>query len=240
MKYSAFALICLKTVESITAPLVKNGLTKSVLVTLLGTTAATLVGFGKSATAQTIYPFDTVYDVQQVLTSIPGTDLFDALVSGFNPNAPYGLTNYTVRSYVRANLNTGVIAFNTDPVQFGLKDFPLGSVVYSGSGNDKLLGTSSGTSVIDFTIGRISGTTNEIITGGTGRFSGATGIINVFESEPIPEDPTATTLRGRAFSSGSFATPQKVPEPTTTTALIGIGLIGAALLLRQHHLKSTV
>ncbi|MBD2773552.1 hypothetical protein [Iningainema tapete] len=89
---TAFALIsdCLKTFKSITAPLAKSRLATSVLVTFLGTTVATFVGFGsstKSATAQIVYPFDVTYDVEDTLTPIPGSDVFEALISGFNPDA---------------------------------------------------------------------------------------------------------------------------------------------------------
>ena len=215
---------------------IKNRLFAKSLIVFLGTTSSVIGMNIESVTASTMtFPFDTVYDVEEILTPIPETDLFDALVTGFNPDAPYGLTDYIVESYVLVDIDTGIVTFDTDPTQFGLEGFPTGSVVYSGSGEDRLIGISSGTATLDFTTGLISGLSIETIVDGTGRFDGATGVFEIFESEPIPDDPTATVLEGQAQVSGSFQTTQSVPEPQTNRIWIGIGLI----LISKTFLRRT-
>ncbi|WP_201253364.1 hypothetical protein [Nodularia spumigena] len=72
------------------------------------------------------------------------------------------------------------------------------------------------------------------ITGGAGRFRGATGIFNFTEIESLDQDPTAP-LKGQAFVSGSFQTPQTVPEPSTDAILFNISVIGIGLMLRRSH-----
>ncbi len=222
-------------------PPIKSGLTKTALATLLGTTAATLLVFGSNAesvTAQTIYPFEESYEVSEILTPIPDTNLFTAVVSGYNPNAQYGLTNYTVSSYVQADLSTGVVTFDIYPERFGLEGYPRGGVLYSGSGEDRIFGSSSGTATINFATGIISGFSTDTIVGGTGKFSGATGTFDVFESEPIPDDPTATVLTAQASVRGSFQTPSEpVPEPSSYATIVGVGLMGAAFLRQKRSLQ---
>ena len=235
MRFQAFRWLsaCLKTIESLAVPLVKSSLVTACLTTLLGITTVTLVGFvssAKNAMALTIYPFDTVYDLQEVLTPIPRTNFIDALVLGYNPDAPYGLTNYMLKTYVKPDFETSTLTFNSDPATFGLEGFPVGSVVYSGSSANQLFGSSAGNAKPDPTTGTMMGFTTNTITGGTGEFDDASGTINVIQIDSIP----------KAFSNGVIQTPQTVPEPTATPVLISLGLTGASLLLRrQRYLQST-
>lgn len=53
----------------------------------------------------------------------------------------------------------------------------------------------------------------------------------------VDQDPTAP-LRGKAFLTGSFQTPQKVPEPKINLVLIGVEVTAAGFLLRQRRLRS--
>jgi hypothetical protein len=208
-------------------------------ITWLIPLAFTLVGFGssiKSATAQTTYEFDTFYDIEVILTPIT-PEVSQASISGFNPDAPYGLTNFSSINYSQFNPATGVFTFVPDAAQFGLEGLPVGVDRFFGSGDDQLFATSNATAAINFTSGILEGSGTVTITGGAGRFSGATGVLNFFETEPLDQDPTAP-LRGQAFLSGSFQTPRTVPEPTATTTLIGIGVTGAGFLLRQRRLLS--
>ncbi len=200
--------------------------------------ALTIVGLGsfvQSASAQTTYLFDTVYDTVVTLTPIMGTDVSQALVVGVNPNAPYGLTNFrSFNNYSRLDPTTGNLVFVQDASQFGLSGFPIGGEEFSGNGVDKLFGNSTATASFDFVNNVLSGTGTINITGGTGKFSGALGTINFTEIEPLNLDPTAP-LVGQAFLKGSFQTPQQVPEPATNTALIGIGTIGTGLLVKRRY-----
>ncbi|WP_375498719.1 hypothetical protein [uncultured Nostoc sp.] len=199
-----------------------------------------LVSVGTStakAIAQTTFPFDVVYDTNVTLTPIPSTDVSKAFVSGFNPDADYGLTNFlSIDNYSRVDPDTGNLVFVQDPAKFGLQGLPIGRDEFFGSGDDKLFGSSSATASFDFTNRQLVGSGTITITGGAGKFSGATGIFNFNETESLNQDPTAP-LRGQAFLSGSFQTPQKVPEPTTKAILFGICVIGIGLMSRRLTFK---
>lgn len=199
--------------------------------------AFTLVGFGssvESAFAQTTYSFDTVYDTFVTLTPITA-DVSQALVLGVNPNAPYGLTNFkSFNNYSRIDPTSGNLVFVQDASKFGLSGFPIGGEEFSGSGADKLFGNSTATASFNFPNNTLSGTGTINITGGAGKFSGANGTINFTEIEPLNSDPTAP-LKGQAFLKGSFQTPKTVPEPATNTALFGMGIIGAGLLVKRRY-----
>ncbi|MDF5724552.1 MAG: hypothetical protein PUP91_29635 [Rhizonema sp. PD37] len=201
--------------------------------------AFTLVGFGssvKSATAQTTFPFNVEYDTSVTLTPIPGSDVSTANVSGTNLiNAPYGLTNFTSLNYSRTNFQNGVpvsITFAPDAATFGLQGLPIGTDRFFASGEDQLFATSKASAIFDYPNQQLIGSGSETITGGSGRFTGATGTLTFNESEPLT-DPTAP-LRGQASLSGSIQVPQRVPEPNNTTTVISIGGIATGVLLRRR------
>ncbi|MCC5666316.1 hypothetical protein LC653_20930 [Nostoc sp. CHAB 5784] len=198
-----------------------------------------LVSVGANTTkaiAQTTYPFDVVYNTEVTLTPIPSTDVSKAFVSGFNSDAPYGLSNFSsINNYSRTDPNTGNLVFLQDPAKFGLQGLPIGRDEFFGSGDDKLFGSSSATASFDFINRQLVGSGTITITGGTGRFSGATGILNFSEIESLDQDPTAP-LKGQAFLNGSFQTPQKTPEPKTNATLFGICVIGIGWILRRRYL----
>ncbi|MCL6753908.1 hypothetical protein KBT16_24205 [Nostoc sp. CCCryo 231-06] len=191
------------------------------------------------AIAQTIYPFDVVYNTEVTLTPIPLTNVSKAFVSGFNSEAPYGLSNFlSINNYSRIDPNTGNLIFLQDAAKFGLQGLPIGRDEFFGSSDDKLFGSSSATASFDFINRKLVGSGTITITGGAGRFSGATGMFNFSEIESLDQDPTAP-LKGKAFLSGSFQTPQKTPEPRTNTTLFGICVIGIGLMLRRYYLEAT-
>ena len=198
-----------------------------------------LVSVGANTTkaiAQTIYPFDVVYNTEVTLTPIASTNVSQAFVSGFNSDAPYGLTNFSsINNYSRIDPNTGNIVFFQDPAKFGLQGLPIGRDEFFGSGDDKLFASSSVTASFDFINRKLVGSGTITITGGAGRFSGAIGILNFNEIESLDQAPTAL-LKGQAFLSGSFQTPQKTPEPRTNTTLFGICVIGISWILRRRYL----
>ncbi|MEH1837457.1 MAG: hypothetical protein V7L20_01525 [Nostoc sp.] len=197
-----------------------------------------LLGVGAStakAIAQTTFPFDVVYNTEVTLTPIPSTDVSKAFVSGFNSDAAYGLTNFlSIDNYSRVDPNTGNLVFVQDPAKFGLQGLPIGRDEFFGSGNDKLFGSSSASASFDFINRQLVGSGTITITGGAGKFSGATGIFNFNEIESLDQNPTAL-LRGQAFLSGSFQTPQKVSELRTNATLFGICVIGIGFISRRRY-----
>lgn len=199
----------------------------------------TLVGFGSSVTkaiAQTTYPFQATYNAEITTkeTNIPL--VLDTTVRGETSDAPYGLTNLVIKNYSQVDPNTGVATYNSDPATFGLQNVPFGTLTLSGQGNDKLFGTNRGTASL------VSGSGTISITGGEGRFRGATGSLDLFQTITSNPDPTGLTapIISLGTISGSFLVPKTVPEPKTVPMLVGIGVIGAGLVLKRHLRASTV
>ncbi|OKH51306.1 hypothetical protein NIES2101_18985 [Calothrix sp. HK-06] len=203
--------------------------------TWLVAAVVSVASFGMSwqkSDAQTVLDFDTFYDIKVILQPIT-SDLTRASITGSNPNAPYGLTNFSSTNYSQFNPATGTFTFIPDAAQFGVQGLPVGMDMYFGANGDKLVGLSNATAVIDSANGVLNGSGTVTITGGEGRFAGATGLFSFTESEPLNEDPTAP-LRGRAFLKGSFQIPKTVPEPRTDMTLVSAGLIGITFLMRQY------
>lgn len=198
-----------------------------------------LVSVGAStpkAIAQTTYPFEATYnsEITNQVTNIPL--VLDTTVIGESPDAPYNLTNLIIRNYSQVDPNTGVATYNSDPATFGLQNVPFGTLTLFGQGNDKLFGTNAGTASLESGSGTIS------ITGGEGRFIGATGTLDLFQTITSNPDPTGLTapIISPARISGSFLVSQGVPEPKTDAMLVAIGVIGTGLVLRRHRRSSTV
>lgn len=205
-------------------------------ITLLIPLAFALVGFGsnvQSATAQTKYPFEAAYNVLSVFEQIT-PDVSKVTTTGDNIDAPYGLTNFKSIDYAQFNPNTGVTTAVPDAATFGLKGLPIGTTVFSGSSNDSLFGdtTTTATNDIKSLVVTAPGVLN--VTGGSGRFTGATGTLTHVDTYPLNANPTDPLL-GRTLISGSFETLQRVPEPTPTMTLVSIGVIGTGLLVRQRR-----
>lgn len=201
----------------------------------------TLVGFGSNVQrtiAQTQYPFETIYDAETTLTPIMA-NILKITNLGESVNAPYGLTQLMNISYGEFNPNTGVLTTGSDPVKFGLKDLPPGNLTLFGQGKDKLFGTVNGTATFDFQnlVGRVTNTIT--ITGGSGRFSGATGRLDLLEENITLTNPDLTgPVKALPLIKGSFQTFQTIPEPNNTTTLICMGVIGAVFLLRQQRRRA--
>jgi hypothetical protein len=125
-----------------------------------------------------------------------------------------------------------VFTYSADPAEFGLEGLPLDTTItLSGTGSDKLFGTNSGSTAVDFEnlVGTGSGTIT--ITGGEGKFIGAAGTLDLLENDTLSPDPTAP-IEAQLTISGSF---QAVPEPSPNTTVIGISAIGAGLLLHSRR-----
>lgn len=195
-----------------------------------------LLGFGLGATrasAQTTYPFEATYNVEITAVPIPSyVNVFQATDIGESTNAPYGLTTLFNSNYAVSNADGSIFTFSPDPATYGLEGFPFGTVTLSGQGSEKLFGTISGFAALDFANGVGSGSSTVNITGGEGRFSGATGIFSLIENDIVSPDPTAP-IKATFLVKGSF---QTVPEPGTNTALIGVGAgaLGLSLYSRRR------
>jgi hypothetical protein len=197
-----------------------------------------LLGFGLNpgkASAQTSYPISSYYDTTIYVTPIT-SEISQVIESGVSTDAPYGLNEYDGLTYAKTN-PTGELTFNIDATTFGLQDLPLGYITF-GSGTNKIFGTSDATTVIDLENLTASGYGTVDITGGEGIFQNASGTLFFTEEDIIIPGEITTTLKGRALVYGSIDTSKTVPEPNTTTTLVGMGMIGVGLLVRRHRLKS--
>lgn len=192
------------------------------------------------AAANTTFPFNVLYDTELTITPILNSDVVKASVTGTNSNAPYGLTNFISENYSRINPETGIGTFSANPEDLGLDPavFPFLTEEYFGSGDDKLFGFSQITAEFDFQNFTVSGIGTVNITGGAGRFTGATGTLNFTENGDFDPNPTAP-IEGEAVISGTFQVPHQIPEPSYTFGLAA-GVVGAGLFLRQKKSKKTL
>ncbi len=200
--------------------------------------ALTLVGVcsnAAKATAQTIYPFTGDYRTTVNITPIVG-NISQVFEVGVSDDAPYGLELYEGLTY--SVLDTkGNLTFNNNPEEFGIQGYPLGYIQF-GNGTNKLFGTSDASAAVNFENLTAKGSGLVYITGGEGIFKDATATL-LFSEDDIVNIGSTITLNGLAKVSGSIEVSKEIPEPTTTTALVGMGLIGVGSLLRRRSLEST-
>lgn len=211
------------------------------LAVRLAGVAATFISFGAIATsaiAETVFPFETVYNTVSVFKEVsPG--ISQITVTGESETAPYGLTSLSSLSYGQLNLNTNELITTQDPARLGNSDLPFGeNRIFNSNNGDSVFVRESVTRPfpIDFENQTASIVSTLNITGGSGRFSGATGILNVSVEDILASDSTAFS-RGRVKYSGSFQTPQAVPEARNITTLATIGAIRVGCLVRRRRLK---
>lgn len=208
--------------------------------------ALTLLSFGanvQSVTAQTkenIYEFSITYDALAIFGPVFNEEknILDVAVLGESiGDAPFGLTNFDSRTYGRFEDRTTQIfsTFDADPSVFGIEGNLRGDRYFGGS--NELFGRASDSAVIDLVEQTIVGGGIINVTGGTGIFSNATGLITFTQEDRLTPGETdgPLTSRGVAVLNFSIRTPQRVPEPAATTTLVGLGVTGAALLLHQYR-----
>lgn len=189
------------------------------------------IGIGAApAKGQTTYPFNANYDILATANDLT-PNLEQIFLSGSSTNAPYNLNKIDSLSYSQTNFTTGEYSSNTDPTAFGLQNVPSGYVTFSGNDGDKLFGTETGTGLIDFNTLTVTSSSTVNITGGEGRFKGATGTLVSSQIQPLSLQ-VGVALKGQARVSGSFKT---VPEPGTATVLLGLGAIGSVSVLRRRR-----
>ncbi|MFH7025518.1 MAG: hypothetical protein ACHBN1_08955 [Heteroscytonema crispum UTEX LB 1556] len=210
--------------------------------------ALTVVGFGsnvQSAAAQTTYNFDVKYNTLLQFVPRPdlGQDIIRATITGESADANFGLTNFESNTYgklVEATATTQKFKFNADPAVFGLKDLPILGDRYFG-GSNELFGKADDMATINFANNTVMGGGTINIIGGKGIFENASGAITFTQQDRLdPTAPPGTPVKGEAVLKFSLQTPQKVPEPTATTTLVGMGVIGAGLLVRRRRYKTTL
>ncbi|WP_156818255.1 hypothetical protein [Mastigocladopsis repens] len=204
-------------------------------------------GFGlnvQSASAQTTYDtyeftanYNTLVEINPFNEDL---GIIRATITGESTDsAPYGLDSFISNTYgqVQPSDNPSITKynFNSDPGVFGLTDQPILSDIYYGDGPNQLFGTANDSAEINFTEGTIKGAGTITITDGTGIFENATGTITFTEEDALSSDGGPSV--GLAILNFSIKTPRAVPEPTATTALVGIGVTGA-VLLRKHRRKT--
>ncbi|GAA6618734.1 hypothetical protein [Scytonema sp. NUACC26] len=215
-------------------------------VTWLIPIALTLLSFGSNVqkvTAQTtenIYEFSIAYDALAIFGPVFNEEknILDVAVLGESiGDAPFGLTNFDSRTYGQFDdRGTQIFSrFDADPSVFDIEG-NLRSDRYFG-GSNELFGRASDSAVIDLVQQTIKGGGIINVTGGTGIFENATGLITFTQEDRLTPGPTdgPLTSRGVAVLNFSIRTPQRVPEPTATSTLVGLGVTGAALLLRQNR-----
>lgn len=187
------------------------------------------------AYSQTIYPFEATYNSENTLVPI-AQNVSKVTITAQSKDAPYGLTNFVNTNYGLIDLATGTATFRPDATEFGLQNLPSGNLRFFGEGSDQLFGTITGTAKLDFQnlSGTATGTFN--ITGGSGRFSNATGTFSFSEEDILNSDSTVP-FKSQAVLSGSFQTPRVVSEPTNITTLLSIGVVGVSFVLRRRNLK---
>lgn len=195
--------------------------------------ALSLVGFVPSAATaftQASYTFNANYDTLNT-SRVISSSVSEAFITGESNDAPYGLNKINGLTYTQIDLSTGIFSFNTDPTTFDLQGIPLGSIMFSGSGSDKLFGTDSATGIIDLNNLTATASGTFTITGGEDVFRGATGTLTFSEVDTLSLDPNAP-FTGRAAVNGTI---QIVPEPKTDIMPFSMGaLILAGVLLRRH------
>lgn len=163
-------------------------------ITRIATAALALVGFGLSTTPAIADESTRCLNITYNLTNggrLISQELAEIFVSGESTDAPSGLNKLNGLTYLETNAATGLFTANTDPTKFGLDDFPQGSFVLEGDGKNKLVGTESSNGISDFETLKITNYGIIDITGGEGKFKGATGRLFFIENSQRSADPTA-------------------------------------------------
>lgn len=193
--------------------------------------ALSVVSFGlfaPDANAETTYPFSANYDTTIEIKSV-GKDVSQVFESGLSTDAPYDLNIYKGLTYAQTDPTTGEVSFDIDPTKFGLKDLETGYLLFEG-GSNKIYGIGNASTSIDFEKLTASGQGTIEITGGEGLFENAKGTLS-FTQEDVVFPGEILVLKGEALVTGDIQTVQAVPEPESVPTLIGIGAIGATILL---------
>lgn len=201
----------------------------------------TIISFSsntKKVNAQTTYTFDASYDSVGISNFDPlnPTAPEQVIFNGSSTNAPYGLTELDALRYSQFDLDTGTFTITSDPTSIGLEGVTDGFITLGGNNGNRLFGTYSGSGIVNFENNTATESYTFTIAGGEGIFTGASGTLSAEAFNILPteiQEPPNTFISQRSFS-GSFQTPQTVPESTSVVTLIGMG-IGAGFLLYKRY-----
>jgi hypothetical protein len=196
--------------------------------------AIAALSFGLDTTkafAQTTYPFNGNYSTTVKITPIAG-NVSQVFEVGISDDAPYDLEYYEGLTYSVLD-DKGNLTFNNNPEVFGIQGYSNGYIQF-GSGTNKLFGTSDAGASVNFENLTAKGSGVVYITSGEGIFKNATSTL-LFSEDDIVNLGDIITLYGVANVNGSTEVSQKVPEPTATTALVSVGLIGVGLFLKRQR-----
>ncbi|MDZ8225089.1 CHRD domain-containing protein [Nostoc sp. ChiVER01] len=158
---------------------------------------------------QTTYNFHADYETKNNFKGI-ASNLVQVTPSWQSTNAPYDLDKLTGLVYGQTDFATGKFNFNTDPTKFGLQGLPTGSIVLQGSNDDKLFATDNANGMVDFEKLTSTSSGTYTLTGGEGKFKGATGTLNFSETGKLSTNPS-DPLKGEASITGSFQVPGSKP-----------------------------
>jgi hypothetical protein len=207
--------------------------------------AAMIISFGLStarAIAETTYNFSADYNTTVEINPFgePDSGFVRATITGESIEpAPFGLDFFRSETYgqVQPSDNPSILRynFNSDPSVFGLTDELVLSDRYFG-GDNELFGRANDSAEINFETQTISGGGTITMFDGTGIFEGATGTMIFTQQDELA--PPGTPSRGTATLNFSIQTPQPVPEPETSAALVGVSAVSAAVILRTHRRRT--
>lgn len=214
--------------------------------TLLPVVGLSLVTIGSCiipSQAQALIKFSKEYNFSTSSTPILEKNLLVGPGEGVTTGADFSLNLF--KSLVYANLTdaslsvqTGVpFVYDSNPQTFGQNEAEMG-ITFFGEDNDKLFGTLKGTNTVDpatfntITSGKIG------ITGGEGRFKGASGSGTVLGNFSL--DLTKPVNTGKVLVNLSFDAPKSIPENTNSVGTAFAALCAGVMLKKAYRVQQIV
>lgn len=213
------------------------------LLPLIGLSLATIGTCITPSQAQALIKFTNEYDFSTTSSPVPEKGLIVGPGEGVSKSADFGLTKFTSLVYSSlADALTGTqtgapFIFDSNPLTFG-KNEPQGGITFVGFGNDKLFGTLKGTNTVNPEALTTTVLGDIFITGGEGRFSGASGTGTVLANFTLDFNKPVNT--GKALINLSFDTPKSIPENTNSVGIAFAALCAGIMLKKISCVKEIV